>query len=98
MTLRRLRFQQLEHGYALAGDVTAVIVDGDLFLTGDASANELRVNQMANGFERGGFFAPPDLMMRLLFPWKVAHLAPCNRRKTLTGSLPGLPSSCVRTL
>lgn len=49
MPTRRLRFQCLERRYTLAGDVTAIVIDGDLFLTGDASANELNVGRLSSG-------------------------------------------------
>jgi hypothetical protein len=46
---RRLSLQRLEPRYALAGDVTAIIADGDLLVRGDSANNDIYIDLEANG-------------------------------------------------
>ena len=46
---RRLTFQRLEPRHALAGDVAAMIADGDLLVRGDSASNELFIDLESNG-------------------------------------------------
>ena len=56
MRHRRLQLESLENRYALAGDVTANIVNGELIITGDDSHNWIEVRQIAGADGTGRAF------------------------------------------